>query len=186
MSDVHPAKSLVIPRAAIVVAVAENGVIGQNGGLPWHLEHDLRQFRRLTLGKPIVMGRKTFEAIGRPLDQRLNIVISKQSKSPDESVRIVRSADEALSLACTPAKQMGCDEYMVIGGAQVFAATLDKVDRIYLTRVQAKPEGDTYFPALVPDDWRKMSREPLPKGARDDHKAVLIVYNRIKNQSSTA
>ncbi|MGI9425660.1 MAG: dihydrofolate reductase [Hyphomicrobiaceae bacterium] len=174
------------PRAAIVVAVAENGVIGQNGGLPWHLEHDLRMFRQLTLDKPVVMGRKTYDAIGRPLDRRLNIVISRQSILPDETVKIARSPDDALDKAYRAAREMRCDEFLIIGGAEIFAATLAHVERIYLTRVRARPDGDTLFPHLVPDEWREMSRDPLPKGARDDYEAVLIVYNRIKKGQSMA
>lgn len=165
---------------SVVVAVAENGIIGRDGGLPWKLSSDLKTFRRLTIGKPIVMGRLTFQSIGKALDGRDNIVVTRDPSFGAPGISVTDSVDEALTLARVLATTRGADEVMVIGGSDLFAATLPIADRIYLTRVHANVAGDRHFPDLAPSEWREMSRESLPHGPRDDHPSTLIVYDRVK------
>lgn len=165
-------------QVSLIVAVAKNGVIGANGGLPWRMSSDLKTFRRLTMGKPIVMGRKTFLTLKRPLDGRDNIIVSRDPAFEPEGVTVVDSVADALILARALARTKGEDEVMVIGGAEVYRAALPHVTRIYWTEVDAEPAGDTYFPDLDPGCWREVSRETLPKGERDDHAAVLRVLER--------
>ncbi|MFT3732090.1 MAG: dihydrofolate reductase [Hyphomicrobium sp.] len=165
---------------SLIVAVSENGVIGRDGGLPWRLSSDLKTFRRLTIDKPIIMGRKTFQSIGKPLDRRDNIVITRDPAFEVEGVSTCETITDALTLARILAKTRGADEIMVIGGVAVFDATLPVADRIYLTRVHANVEGDRHFPALDPAEWQETSRETLSHGPRDDHPSTLFIYDRRK------
>jgi dihydrofolate reductase len=167
-------------RIVVVVAVAENGVIGYEGGLPWRQSSDLKLFRKLTMGKPLIMGRRTFQSIGKPLDGRDNIVITRDPSFTAAGVSICGSVPEALTLARVLATTRGADEIAVIGGAEIYDAFLPDADRIYLTRVHAEPVGDKYFAPLDPALWRETSREPLPKGDRDQFETTLIVYDRDK------
>ena len=144
---------------AVIVAAADNGVIGCNGALPWHLPEDLRYFKRVTLGKPIVMGRKTFESIGRPLPGRTNIVISRNADYRAEGARVVASLDEALQLAEDIAANDSVDEVMVIGGAQIYTEALPRADRLYYTAVHCSVEGDAFLPEIDWTRWREASRE---------------------------
>jgi dihydrofolate reductase len=164
---------------SLIVAVAENGVIGRDGGLPWRQSSDLKTFRRLTMGKPIIMGRRTFDSIGKPLDGRDNIVVTRDPFFELPGVTALPSVTEALTLARVLASTRGTDEIMVIGGAAIYDSVLHNADRIYLTEIHAKPIGDRHFVALDPKVWREVSREALPKGERDDHASTLIVYERI-------
>lgn len=168
---------------SLIVAVSENGVIGRDGGLPWRLSSDLKTFRRLTMDKPIVMGRKTFESIGKPLDGRDNIVVTRDPAFEVAGVSTCDTVTDALTLARVLAKTRGADEIMVIGGVNVFEAALPVADRIYLTRVHADVEGDRHFAALDAAEWRELSREPLQQGPRDDHAATLIIYDRQKQDA---
>jgi dihydrofolate reductase len=163
---------------SLIVAVAKNGVIGRDGGLPWRMSSDLKTFRRLTMGKPIVMGRKTFQSIGKPLDGRDNIVVSRDPIFAPEGVTVFADLNEALILARTLARTSGTDEVMIIGGADIFTATLAEAQRVYWTDILGEPEGDVGFPALDPAEWREISAEPIPKGPRDDYEAVLRVFER--------
>lgn len=140
----------------LIVAVSENDVIGRQGGMPWHLPEELARFRRLTMGKPIVMGRATHDAIGRPLPGRRNIVISRRPGLEIEGCEVARGPGEALELAAD------CEEVMVIGGGQVYAQFLPRADRVELTRVHATVEGDTFFPPLDPAEWRIVDEEAFP------------------------
>lgn len=164
---------------SVIVAVAENGVIGREGGLPWHLSSDLKTFRRLTMGKPMIMGRRTFDSIGKALDGRDNIVVTRDPNFEVQGVSACPTLDEARTLARVLATTRGADEIMVIGGAAIYDAVMPDVYRIYFTRVHASPEGDRFFPTPDPDDWREVSREPLPQGPRDDFASTLIVYERV-------
>jgi dihydrofolate reductase len=163
---------------SLIVAVAENGVIGRDGGLPWRLSSDLKTFRRLTMGKPLIMGRRTFDSIGKPLDGRDNIVVTRDPHFDVPGVSACSSIGEALTLARVLAATRGADEIMVIGGARIYEAVLADVDRIYFTQVHAAPAGDRHFPPLDLKLWREVSRETLPKGERDEFAATLIVYER--------
>ncbi len=163
---------------AIIVAAAENGVIGCGGRLPWHLPSDLKTFRRLTLAKPIVMGRKTFQSIGKALAGRDNIVISRDAAFAAPGIDVCASLADALALAETRAAARGATEIMVIGGAEIYRQATPVADRIYLTRVHASPEGDATFASPDPAAWRRISAEPIPPDPRDDHAATLEIYVR--------
>ncbi len=170
---------------AFVVAVARNGVIGRDGQLPWRLSTDLKLFRRLTMGKPIVMGRKTWETLPkRPLDGRDNIVVTRDAAFRAEGAIVAHSVDDALRIARDLADARGVDEVAVIGGAEIYRATLAAAGRIYLTEVDALPEGDTQFPELDPAVWREVSREPLERGPRDEFAAELVILERASGPAS--
>ena len=170
-------------KVCFVVAVAENGVIGHAGDLPWRLSSDLKRFRQTTMGKPVVMGRKTFESIGKPLDGRTNIVISRTAianSAANENGSIwVQTVAEALTEAQKAAAKVNADEIMIIGGAEIYRALMPVVERIYLTRVHAEPAGDTFFPELPDQQWREIARDPLSQGDRDDYAATLITLERV-------
>ncbi|MEH6583658.1 MAG: dihydrofolate reductase [Halioglobus sp.] len=165
-------------RLSIIVAVAENGVVGKNNALPWYLPADLQYFKRTTLGKPIVMGRKTYESIGRPLPGRTNIVVTRNSRYAADGVRVVGSMEEALELAADIAVIDGQEELMVIGGAAVYAAAMPMADYLYVTEVHAAVDGDAYFPAIDWSQWREESRERHDAVAPNDHDFSFVVYRR--------
>jgi len=160
------------------VAVAENGVIGANGRLPWRLSADLKTFRRLTMGKPLIMGRKTFQSLKKPLDGRDNIVLTTDPFFEADGISVVNTFADAMTLARTLALTGGVDEVMVIGGADVFRAALPHAERIYWTAVHAKPDGDVHFPDIDPDAWTEVERHELPASEKDDVTATLRVLER--------
>jgi len=168
-------------KLALVVAAAENDVIGRSGTLPWRIPSDLRLFRRLTMGKPVIMGRKTFESIGRPLDGRDNIVMTRDPAFRAAGVIVRPTLAAAVAEARALAAAKGADEIMVIGGAEVFREALPQAQRIYLTRVHGAPEGDTFLPPIAEEEWHEMSREPLPRGDSDEFACTLIVLERRRN-----
>lgn len=165
-------------RITFVVAVAENGVIGRDGQLPWRLPSDLKRFRKVTLGKPIIMGRKTYESIGKPLDQRDNIVLTRQAGFAAPGVLVVATLEEALALGRARAAERGTDEIAVIGGADVFRAALPHAGRIYLTLVHGSPSGDVRLPAFDPAVWAETAREPMQRTGNDEFAADFIVLDR--------
>lgn len=165
-------------RISLIVAVAENGVIGANGQLPWKLSSDLKTFRRLTMGKPIIMGRKTFQSLKGPLDGRDNIVLTTDPFFDADGVSIVHTFADALTLARTLALTRGADEIMVIGGAEVFRVALPQAGRIYWTTVHASPDGDVLFPDMDLSDWAEVEAEALPRTEKDDVTATLRVLDR--------
>jgi dihydrofolate reductase len=165
-------------KISLIVAVAENGIIGREGGLPWHMSSDLKTFRRLTMGKPMIMGRRTFQSIGKPLDGRDNIVVTRDPQFDVPGVSACPTVSEALTLARVLATTRGADEIMIIGGAKLYEAALPLADRIYYTIVHARPDGDRSFGPVDPDVWQETAREALPKGPRDDHAATLVIYDR--------
>ena len=166
-------------RVAFVVAVADNGVIGRDGKLPWRLSSDLKFFRRITLAKPVIMGRKTFASIGKPLDGRDNIVLTRQPGFAADGIAVAATPDEALALAAAKAKARGAEEIAVIGGGEIYAALLPHADRIYLTRVHAAPAGDATF-AFDAALWREVERADMPRTERDDHAATFITLDRVR------
>ena len=149
-----------IPVAAIVAA-ADNDVIGRDNALPWDLPGDLAYFRRRTLGKPVLMGRRTFESIGRPLPGRSNIVISRNERFAPDGVRVVGSVDAALDLAQDIALIDGSEELVVIGGAQIYRLTLPLASRLYLTRVHTRPPGDARLPPIDWREWHEDERQEI-------------------------
>ncbi|AHB49519.1 diacylglycerol kinase [Hyphomicrobium nitrativorans NL23] len=165
-------------KISLFVAVAENGVIGAKGTMPWKMSSDLKTFRRLTMGKPLIMGRKTFQSLKGPLDGRDNIVLTGDPYFEAEGISIVNSMADALTLARTLGAARGADEIMVIGGADVFRAALPRADRIYWTEIHATPEGDVYFPEIDLADWQDVSREALPHSEKDTVTATLRVIER--------
>jgi dihydrofolate reductase len=166
-------------KLAIYVAIAENGVIGRDNGLPWKLSTDLRRFKATTMGKPIIMGRKTWQSIGRPLPGRLNIVVTRDPDFRAEGAEIVRSLDEGLKLASVRGRCMaGADEACVVGGGEIYRQALPIADRLYVTHVLASPDGDTRFPPIDPEMWKAVSTEEFPAGDRDTHATRYTVYER--------
>jgi dihydrofolate reductase len=153
-------------------------VIGRDGAMPWHLPSDLKTFRRLTMGKPIIMGRKTYDSIGKPLEGRDNIVVTRNADFSVAGVERTGSIAEALEIARVRATERGVDEIVVIGGAEIFAATLPMAGRIYLTRIHARPAGDTFFPDPDATLWREVSRVPIAPDPRDTAAATLHTYER--------
>lgn len=168
-------------RIAFVVAAAANGVIGRDGQLPWRLPSDLKRFRALTLGKPIIMGRKTYESIAKPLDGRDNIVLSRQPGFNPPGVAVVARIEDAIQLGRRLAAQQGVDEVAIIGGAEVFGAALPLADRIYLTLVKGTPVGETRLAQFDPETWQETAREVMAKGPRDQYCADFIVLDRKKS-----
>ncbi len=162
-----------------VVAAGENGVIGNQGRLPWRMPSDLKLFRALTLGKPIIMGRKTFQSIGKPLDGRDNLVVTRDAAFGAEGILVFQSIEQAIQRAKALAAGRGVAEAMVIGGAEIYRAALPYTDRIYLTRVHASPDGDATFADPDPAVWRESRREPVQKHPGNEHEATLLVFDRI-------
>lgn len=159
---------------SIIVAVAENGVIGDKNTLLWHISEDLKHFKSVTTGHPVVMGRKTYESLGRPLPNRTNVVITRQQVEIT-GCTVVHSLEEALVLF--PADE----EVFVIGGAQVYAQALPLADRFYLTRVFHAYEGDTHFPEWDEGEWRLMSSESFASGAEYPYPFAFETYERRRN-----
>ncbi len=158
---------------ALIAAVADNGVIGIDNRLPWHLPGDLQWFKRQTLGKPIVMGRRTFQSIGRPLPGRENIVVSRDPDFRAAGCRVVGSLDEALEAAS------GAPEVMIIGGAELYRQTLPRAQRLYLTRVHANVEGDARFPEVDSSQWREVAREDHGADGRNPYDYSFVILERI-------
>lgn len=166
-------------KVALVVAVAENGVIGREGGLPWKLSSDLKRFKADTIGKPIVMGRKTYESIGRPLPGRLNIVVTRNRGWRAEGVEAAPSLDDALTLARVRGRCMdGADEICVIGGGEIFSQAFPVADRLYVTHVLATAEGDTFLTEIDPSDWQEVRAQAFPAGEKDSHATRYVIYER--------
>jgi dihydrofolate reductase len=154
---------------SLIAALGENRVIGVDNSMPWHLPGDFKYFKATTLGKPIIMGRKTWDSLGRPLPGRLNIVVSRQADLVLEGAEVYPSLEAAVVRAEEWAKEQGVDELMLIGGAQLYAQGLAQADRLYLTRVALSPEGDAWFPEFDSGQWKLVSNIENP--AVDDKPA---------------
>ncbi len=174
----HEAPTLAPPIIALVVAIAANGAIGRGGDLPWRLSSDLRYFRQVTMGKPVIMGRRTFKSLPRVLDGRLNIVLSRDLGFVADGAVMAHSLEDALDVARASAARTGAEEIMVIGGEDVFRAVLPQAGRIYLTEVHAKPHADTWFPPFDTTKWREVSRERHERGPKDEHDFSFVVLDR--------
>ncbi|WP_138379410.1 type 3 dihydrofolate reductase [Luteithermobacter gelatinilyticus] len=166
-------------RVSLIVAMARNRVIGKDNAMPWHIPSDLKYFKEQTLGKPVIMGRKTFQSIGGPLPGRPNIVITRNTAFAPEGVIVAHDLDMALEVATNLAEAKGIDEVMVIGGAEIYELTLPLADRLYLTRVEAEPEGDAYFPEIDPREWIERSRKECKAGEKDSCDYSFIVLDRL-------
>ena len=166
------------PIVALVVAMGANGAIGRGGRLPWRLSSDLRYFRKITMGKPVIMGRRTFSSLPRALDGRLNIVLTRNAAFAAPGAVMAYNLEEALDVARHEAKRRDVGEIMVIGGADVFRAVLPLAGRIYLTEVAAAPDADTWFPELDRGEWHEVARETHPAGPKDEHGFSFVVLER--------
>ena len=168
-------------KIALIVAMAENGVIGKNNQLPWYLPEDLKYFKATTMGKPIVMGRKTFESIGKALPGRTNIVLSRQTdlKLP-EGVRIAASIEEAIDISEAVSVIDGSEEIMIIGGEQIYTLFMEKASRLYLTKVHAAVEGDAYFSGFEESEWELMTEEGHKASGSNPHDYSFCVLERKK------
>jgi dihydrofolate reductase len=163
-------------RIALVVAVSRNGVIGRAGGLPWHISSDLKRFKEITMGKPVIMGRKTWESLPRkPLPGRTNIVITRQPDYTAPGAQVVAGMDAALDIANVERPE----EIAIIGGGEIFRMFMAMADRIYLTEADLVVEGDTHFPDLPPREWRETGREVHDKGPNDTASFTLRILDRI-------
>jgi dihydrofolate reductase len=165
------------PRIAVVAAVARNRVIGRGNRLPWHLPDDLRHFKRLTLGRPIVMGRRTWESLPGLLPDRTHIVVTRDRAYRAPGAQVVHSLDAALAAA-------GGEEVFVVGGAELYALALPRAARLYLTLVDAEVEGDVLFPPIDPAQWREVVREPHAADERHAYPFAFVTVERAEGLSS--
>ncbi|MBD9372852.1 dihydrofolate reductase [Rhizobium sp. ARZ01] len=166
------------PKIVLVVAAALNGVIGRDGDLPWRLPSDLKRFKQLTVGKPVVMGRRTYQSIGKPLPGRPNIVVTRDTAFRPEGVIVARSLDEALVYARREAQVLGVDEICIIGGGDIYRQTIAIADLVHVTQVQAEVEGDTRFPTIEPVVFEVAHEEEIPQGEKDSHAMRFVTYRR--------
>lgn len=162
----------------LLAAVAENGVIGRDNALPWRLSSDLKRFKELTLGKPVVMGRKTYVSIGKPLPDRTNIVVTRDGSFRADNVVIAHSVDAALRLAAEDARRRGTDQIVIIGGTEVFAQAMALADRLEITHVHSRPAGEVFFPPIDARVWREVARREQPAGPNDDASMSFVTYER--------
>jgi dihydrofolate reductase len=162
----------------LIAAVADNGVIGRDNGLPFRQSSDLKRFKALTIGKPLLMGRKTYESIGKPLPGRTNIVVSRDPGFAPDGVVVVRDLDAAVDAAREDARRRGAQEIAVIGGTAVFAQLMPLADRLEITHVHAQPKGDTYFPPIDATQWRVAARSDHPAGPQDEASFSYVTYAR--------
>ena len=163
---------------SLIAAMDRNRLIGAENRLPWHLPADLQHFKALTMGKPIIMGRRTFESLGRPLPGRHNIVVTRDSTYFAEGCTVVSSVDQALAAASRHS------EAMVIGGAALYGQLVARAQRIYLTLVDGEFEGDVFFPALAADEWRELERESIEPDERNPYPYSFVVMERVKEPST--
>ena len=165
-------------RLALIWAMARNRVIGRNDALPWYLPEDLKYFKQVTMGKPIIMGRKTWESIGRPLPGRTNIVITRDPEFDAEGVKVVNSLEAAITLAEHITVIDGGDEAVVMGGAQIYEMALPMADRLYMTQVHADVDGDTCFPEFELASWHELTREDFSASETNPYDYSFVVLER--------
>jgi dihydrofolate reductase len=176
--------SLTNPPLVIVVAVADNGVIGADGGMPWHVSGDLKRVKLLTMGKPLIMGRRTYESIGRPLPGRTTIVLTRDPNFAVEGVVVVGNFEAALEAGTRVARAMDACEIVAFGGAGVYLRALPLARRVYKTEVHVCPKGDTRFPDLDPHQWREISRHSQHGVGKDELAHDFVVLERIEPEES--
>lgn len=159
---------------SIIAAIGNNNVIGINNSLPWNLPADLARFRQMTKGKTVIMGQRTFESIGKPLSERINIILSRDEKFSPEGCIVVQSVDQALNAA----RKTGAEEVMICGGVSVYNQFLPLADRMYLTLIEGNFQGDSYFPDFDYDDWKKIERVENEPDKDNPHKYVFVVLEK--------
>jgi dihydrofolate reductase len=167
-------------RISLIAALGNNRVIGKDNAMPWHLPADLRYFKRITLGKPIIMGRKTFDSIGRPLPGRTSIIVTRDPDYHADGCVTVSSVDAALQAA------KGAEEVMVIGGAELFNQILGRANRLYLTEIHADFAGDAHFPALDKAEWREVERQDHPADTYNPYPYSFVVLDKAKPDHQAA
>lgn len=163
---------------SLIVAAGENGVIGKDNQLLWRLRSDMKRFRALTMGKPVIMGRKTFNSIGKPLEGRDNIIVTRDPDFEIEGAFVARSVEDALALGRVKAGDRGDLEIMVIGGAEIYEQALPMADRIYFSRVHVSLEGDAFFPPIDDEVWCQRSLEPYLADESNDYGYDFVIYER--------
>ena len=170
-------------KLSLIVAMAQNRAIGKENRLPWHLPEDLKYFKSVTMGKPIVMGRKTFDSIGRPLPGRLNIVITRNNSWQHAGVETANSVDQAMMIAAKHVEaEGGTKEVMVIGGEQIYRAAIEGADRLYVTRVQTEIEGDAFFPEYDESQWYEVDRQEPEQPQKSDGTPYFFQVLERKNK----
>ncbi len=162
---------------ALVAGIAQNGVIGFEGAMPWQLSTDLKRFKAITMGKPIIMGRKTYQSIGKPLPGRLNVVVSRSGFTA-ENCALARNLEEAIEISQNWAEKNQAEEICVIGGGEIYRQSLPLADRLYVTHILTEPVGDTNFPPIEENNWKVLSREHVPKGKKDSAETIFVIYER--------
>jgi dihydrofolate reductase len=170
------------PALALIVAVAENGVIGTNNAMPWRLATDLKRFKAVTWGKPVIMGRKTFQSIGQALPGRTNIIVTRDRSFRADGVAIVADLDAAIAAAEQAATGLKASEIIVAGGADIYRQTIDLADRLYITTVHASPEGDAFFPAIDESQWKTILTDRLRASDRDSAATTYRVLDRLDDE----
>lgn len=165
---------------SFVVAVSENGVIGRDNDMPWRLSTDLKRFKALTMGKPVVMGRKTWETLGRPLPGRSNIVVTRKSDYQAEGALVVPSIEAALDEGHRQAAALGTNEICIIGGAQIYRQAFDHANVLHVTHILESIEGDAHFGSINPDQWQAVSQEDVGTGEKDNYPTRYVVYRRTE------
>ena len=168
-------------RISLILAISRNGVIGRDGAIPWRISTDMRRFKALTMGKPLIMGRKQYDSVGRPLEGRDNIVVTRNVAWHGPGMLAAPTLRAALELADKLARQRGADEIMVIGGAQIYALALPCADRIYLSRVEADVDGDVRFELGDLSGWKVVSTENIPPGPKDQFGHTFCVVERNRS-----
>jgi dihydrofolate reductase len=170
-------------KLSMIVGVAENGVIGHDQTIPWRIASDMAFFKRTTMGKPIVMGRKQYETVGRPLPGRTNIVITRQAGYQPEGVLVFHDTESALARAAEIAAADGVDEIMIIGGGELYAQLMGQADRLYVSHIALSPDGDVRFPAIDPEQWVVVDEPEVIPSPKDEAVYRVKVYERRKGRA---
>jgi dihydrofolate reductase len=168
-------------RIAMIWAMAQNSVIGRDNKLPWHLPNDLKYFKRLTSGKTVIMGRKTYESIGRPLPNRINIVVTRSTDFHAEGIKVVHSLPAAVALAEAETLISGAEEVIVMGGAEIYRQCLSLADRLYVTLVHADVDGDAHFPEWDRLAYREIGREDFSADGPNPYDYSFVVFDKIRD-----
>lgn len=163
---------------SLVVAITRNGVIGRDGDLPWRLSSDFKRFKQLTMGKPVVMGRKCYASIGKPLPGRTNIVITRDESFAGEGLHVAHSLEAGMAIAKALADETGSDEICVIGGGEIYRLAMPFADVLHVTHIEAEIEGDVHFPQIDPAVWEAREEGVLPAGEKDDFAMRFVTYTR--------
>ncbi len=180
--DQGAGRGMSAPVIVLIAAVARNGAIGAHNALPWRLPSDLKRFKALTMGKPLIMGRRTFDSIGRPLPGRETIVVTRAAGYTRDGVAVAHDVESALRLGEERARAAGVAEVVVAGGGEIYAQTIDRAGRLYVTEVDLAPECDARFPSIDPTVWREVAREACVSGPHDEANFIFVTYDRAEDR----